>query len=353
MKAGQSDGWKGVFSSDKKFTNALQGFFSDKESRFAIDKLCILISKINPFIMLNANELLTELKAELDEAEQKRLHHYKRVRPFRIIFNLIGLFTLVAIVYAIYDTENGGGILGWAWGLFMVMLVVYGIKYDFDKGQFKDYLQHRVISKIIPKLGPGFSYLSRGGFPVQHLIDSRLFSTFSTSTSEDFVTGKLNGRTISFAETKLEWRSGSSDSKPQTVFNGIYAEIKLTAQFASSCWLLPKKKKIKNASVVNLGEPENQLLNKYRLYAEHDEFATQLFTEDVLKRILKVNEDLRSRKVISGHIRFAFIGNTIRMAFRPRHKFLEPDLLKPVNTEAFLQKELALLNECARLTEIV
>lgn len=306
--------------------------------------------------MLNAKELLTELRAELEEAEQKRLYHYRRIRPFRFIFNLVCLLTLGAILYAIYDLDSGGEVLGWTWGLFMIMLVVYGIKYDFDKGQFKDYFQRRVISKIIPKLGPGFSYQSRGGFPEPHLIESKLFSTFSTYQSEDYVTGKLNDRTLSFAETKLEWRSGSSDSKTRTVFNGIYAEIKLTAHFSASCWLLPKKKKIKtgkSVSQVKPGEPQNQLLKKYRLYAEDEGFATQLFTEDVLKQILKVNEDLRSRKVIWGHMRFAFIGNTIRMAFKPRHKFLEPDLLKPVNTEAFLQKELALLSECTKLTEIV
>lgn len=305
--------------------------------------------------MLDVNDLLKELRAELDEAEQKRLYHYKRVRPFRMVFNLLGLITLGAIAYAIYDPENGGVILGWAWGLFMVILIVYGIKYDFDKGQFKDHFQRRVISKIIPKIGPGFSYQSRGGFPEQHLIESQLFSTFSSCLSEDFVSGKLNGRTISFAETKLEWRSGSSDSKTRTVFNGIYGEIMLNSSFPSPCWLLPKKKKItgKSTSLVTLGEPENQFLKKYRLYAEDEEFAGRLFTEEVLKRILKVNEDLRSRKVIWGHMRFAFIGNTIRMAFSPRHKFLEPDLMKPVNTASFLQKELALLSECTQLTEII
>ncbi|MDW3194669.1 MAG: DUF3137 domain-containing protein [Cytophagales bacterium] len=306
--------------------------------------------------MLDAKELLTELRSELEEAEQKRQHHYKRVRPFRIIFNLTGIALLGAIAYAIYDSENGGEILGIGWAPFMIMLVVYGIKYDFEKGKFKYHFQQRVVSKIIPKLGPSFSYQSRGGFGGNRLIESRFFDTFKTYLSEDFVHGKVNNRTISFAETKLEYRGSGSDDKTRTIFNGIYAEIKLSSRFASSCWLMPKKKKLsKNKGVtrVTFGEKEARLLNKYRLYAEEETFAKQLFTADVLGKLMTINQDLRSKKVTSADMRFAFMGDTIRLAFNLRHKFMEPDLLKPVNTEAYLQKELALLKELARLAELV
>lgn len=306
--------------------------------------------------MLDAKELLTELKSELDEAEEQRQYHYKRIRPFRIIFNLTGIVLLGAIAFAIYDGEEGGEILGMAWAPFMIMLVVYGIKYDFEKGKFKYHFQQCVVSKIIPKLGPSFSYQSRGGFGENRLIESRFFDTFKTYLSEDFVNGKVNNRIISFAETKLEYRGGGSDDKTRTIFNGIYAEIKLSNRFSSSCWLMPKKKKLsknKGVSKITLGEQETQLLNKYRLYAENEAFAKQLFTTDVLGKLMKVNQDLRSKKVTSADIRFAFMGDTIRLAFNLRHKFMEPNLVKPVNTEAYLQKELALLTELAQLAEVV
>ncbi len=305
--------------------------------------------------MLDTHELLTELKTELDEAEEKRLYHFRRIRPYNIIFKVIFLGTLASIGLAIWLPDGGIEALGVASGLFMIMLIVYGIKEDFEKGKLKDHFQRHVVSKIIPKLGPGFSYDGRGAFPQQRLAESELFDSYNRSQMEDLVRGKVGGRTISFVEMKLEKREGT-ETKTSTVFKGVYVEVGLPTRFVASCWLLPKKRtfeKKKGINKVNLGYADAKLIGKYTLYSADEEFAMQLFTTPVLEKLMSVNQDLRARKMIWGNVAFAFVGDTIRLTLQLRNKFLDPDLFKPVNTEEFLDKQLAVLVECAKLAEVV
>lgn len=302
---------------------------------------------------LKTRELLAGLRNELDEAEQKRLHHFKRTRPYRILFNIIGLLTLLAVGYAIFDPDEGGAVLGIAWIPFMLMLIIYGVIQDKEKGKFKHHFQQHVVARIIPKIGSGFSYQTHGGFPVSRLEESQLFRTFRDYSSEDFITGRVNGKVISFAEVKLEWRGGTDDAKSRTVFKGIYAEVKLNKRLASSCWLLPKKKSIEGATIVKLEEGATALLGKYRLYAENESFAKGLFTSKTLQRLMDLNQDLRNRKAIWGNVGFAFMGDSLRLSMDLRRKFLEPELSNPVNTEAFLEKELAVIEVCTSLVNLL
>lgn len=306
--------------------------------------------------MLNPRNLLQELNAELNEAEQKRLYHYRRIRPFRIGFNLGMTVTAGLIIYAFIFPDEGATAAGIAGAIFMFSLVVYGIKHSSEQGQFKDHFQRHVVEKIIPKLGLGFSYQARGGFPQQRLEESSLFGYFNRHQSEDFVSGKISGRTISFAEVKLERQSGSDSNKSKTVFSGIYLEVKLAQRFMAPCWLVRKRKSLsenKSAHEVKLAQETQTLTGKYKLYSENKDFARELFTAEVLRKLIAVNSDLRSRKVIWGNLAFAFIDDSIRIALNMRRKFMEPDLFKAVNTEAFLEKELAVLSDCARLVEVV
>ncbi|WP_421871285.1 DUF3137 domain-containing protein [Marinoscillum sp.] len=306
--------------------------------------------------MLDTKFLLQELSAELNDAEQKRQYHYRRVRPFKIAFNLGMISALLFIVYAIIVPDDGATSSSIAGGIFMLCLVIYGVKHSYEHGQYKDYFQRNVVSKIIPHLGPGFIYESRGGFTQQRLEESYLFSYFNACHSEDFVSGRIEGRSISFAEVKLELLSGSDSTKTRTAFKGMYLEIQLSQQFAAPCWLVRKKKRLSEndqAEIVKLNESTSKSLGKYRLYSENAAFAQQLFSVEVINKLLTVDEDLRARKVIWGHARFAFIGNTIRIALSIRKRFMEPELSSPVTTEAFLQQELALLEECTKLVNLV
>ncbi len=306
--------------------------------------------------MLDSKKLLSELRQELDEAEKTRLNHYGKVRPFKIGFNLGMLTCLGLVTYSLLDIDERSGAMGYAGAIFMICLIVYEIKRSYEYGQFKDHFQRNVVSKIITKIGPEFSYDPRGGFPENRIEDCKLFLSFNSYLTEDMVSGKIGTRSIGFSEIKLVNRSGSDSSKNSTVFSGIYAEIKLSGKIEASCWLLPKKKtfsKSEGVSRVKLDESEHKLLGKYTLYSTDETFAKKLFNSTVLEKIMSVNKDLRSRKVIWGNLRIAFIGDTIRLGFSIRRKFMEPELFMPINTEAFLKKELALLTDCMRLADIV
>ncbi len=244
---------------------------------------------------------------------------------------------------------------------FILGIVVYGIKYFIESRKFKTHFQNEVGIKVIQKLGPEFTYEPNGKIPESEIRSTHLFSEFNRYDSEDLVNGKIGEKHIRFAEIKLAkvtHKSGgtgkSSETTTTMVFKGIFLTLDLNNNFPSPFWIVPRKwyYTFSNLKGKKVSIDHSEFNKIYKVVAIDPDFVKKLLINPILDKLLSVNEDLKTRKIIWGSIWFAFFDNHISAALNTKKDFLEGSIRRPIDSQEFLEEQVTFLNSIHNVGEL-
>ena len=303
--------------------------------------------------MLDSKSTYKELQPELEKLDEKRLKYYKRVEPFKYSFWITFIMGGFFILFNLNFAEDTSQMLYILYGvLTIVSLIAFIVAYFYNQNQFKKLFVDQVAPKIVKCLGPSFTYQYDGEVPVEIIKNSLLFRDFNRYDCQDLVQGELDQTQITFAELNLirKSHSGNNQNNSETVFSGIYFQANIKLNFPTHIWLVPKFQ----FKVFWLDDRERLKLNHpatkpYRIYTYDKELAEKVLQPFILERIAAVNKKLKASGIARSGIIYHFGGHSVQAAIATRNRFLEPKLNQTIDSPAFVDRQIILLNTLSTL----
>ncbi len=313
--------------------------------------------------MLDPKTIYAELHPELRKLDDERLAVLSRIKPFKLFFQVCMAAVFVLSIHMIFFDGFSNVTLLITIGSFILGILLYGIKYALESKKFKEHFQDKIVTRIINNLGPDFTYEADGKIPEREIADTQLFSHFNKYHSEDLVKGRIGDRPVEYAEIKLieethksGGRGKSSETTSRTVFSGIFMVMELRNSFPAPFWVVPRKwyysfgNKMKGK---NLKPDHPEFCKTYKIISKDPDSSEKLLIKPVLDRLLSINDNLKSKKITSAPIYFAFAGNRISVALPARKRFMEPSISRSVDSMAFLEEHLTFLNSIQEIGELI
>lgn len=307
--------------------------------------------------MLDADRIYQDLRSDLQRMEEERTKTVRKLYPYKIFFQLCMLVVLVETVHMVFFDGFSDLTISITAGCFVFGVLVYVIKHAYESRKYKRLFQQKIAAQIIPKLGSGFTYQPDGNIPEEELKRTMLFNYFNKYHCEDLVSGSIANKNVRYVEIKLELKTTrSKETNYRTIFEGVFLIIELKIVFPSPFWILPKKMRFPvvkgtEGQLIKMDHPEFSEI--YAVYGQDTVSSKKLLVAPILDSLLRLNNSLKSRKVIDKDIYFSFIDNKIAIAFPTIRKFMEPTLREQINTKAFIEGQLVFLNGVHQVAALV
>jgi hypothetical protein len=218
--------------------------------------------KFDDFFNFNIKQKLVELEAKRSAASS--IHNWKTYR--RIMLVLLVLDVVVVILF------NQKIIPAYMFAIIPVSLVfaiLYPLVVLYKKGAkmlpINDEFKQRVIPELVSFVNSNLRYEKEKGIPQTEFNRTRLFSNSTIYTSEDLITGEINGISYQMADVKAKivhsshgTQSGNSSRRSvDTIFEGLYIIATYNKDFGPPVYF-----RYKNIGQALVGNIQNYLGNE-------------------------------------------------------------------------------------------
>jgi hypothetical protein len=259
---------------------------------------------------------------KLSSLETKRLEllaEYKRRLPIGFVATVIVLI-LLELLLGNKESLSRSDILffmGIAGGFISLWVCM-------PRFEFRKIAKLSIVSEIANFFG--LEYSPEKQIETDDFRSSKLFTSFTSCSSEDNFTGKLEGLNFSLTEVNLSKKQNKSSIE---IFNGEIVEIEMLKNFNGHTVLSEEnqhlnistsifsKKTDSEFEQVNLEDPEFERI--YKVYSTDQIEARYLLTTSFMERVLNLKKILGNPK-----IKISFLNKNILIAISSYRNLFEP-----------------------------
>lgn len=301
-----------------------------------------------------------QLRQHLEPLEELRLASLKKLRPTLFLGLGVSIASIFSLFYFFWESNS---FIGYVVGTMMLTVVVW-LPYFYKKsmlyGIFSGLYKQNIATPLVQSMGEDFSLQPDQGLDERLVESTNLFKYFNKYTSEDLISGTVNGQKLELAELTMNHKSGTGKKeKTVNIFSGVLIHIQLRVPVPSHFFIYPTT--FEDRSWVNSIPKQEQVVlgwsdfdKLFKIQSQNAELVKSLLQNGLATHLIDISKDLKQRKISSGGIGIAFSGTDVWIAVPTKAPYglFNPSLHRPVNTPVFLEQQTAILNAAVQITSI-
>lgn len=254
-------------------------------------------------------------------------------------FNIIGI-VLIILGFIIFLVNMGGegnfeSILGISFALMIIGIIsaiISGAQFKRLSNKFKE----TYLSELVAKTFTNGKYFIKGGIDLKRLYNTRLVKKADRSSTEDLITGEIEGVYFQTCDVKLEERhtrhtKNGTQTYYVTYFLGRFFEFEFPKEFkgqvvvteAGLSTLFSNLKKVELESV--------EFNKKFKTYAANEIDVFYIITPHFMESLMKLEKEN------PGTVMASFANKKLSIAINNSINTFELNLYKPID-EGSLKK---------------
>lgn len=270
-----------------------------------------------------------ELKPYLSEMEADR----KAIRRVYImmIISMIAMFVSFVVMLP----------YKWvAFGLFLVLMIFFGIKYKIKYSDFKEKFKSNIVNQIVKLINPEFEYNAKSHISTDAYDASGIYPTrYDSFVGDDLIKGVIGKTPFQFSEIHAEEKQTTTDSNGNTstrwvtLFRGIFFFAEFNKKLEQRTFVVPEKahrnilgkerSKVRGyGDLVKLENPDFEAV--FSVYGTSQQEARYILTPAIMEAMLEVYNIFHMK------MRFSFIGSNMYCGIPMSKNNFEPKIMKSV-----------------------
>lgn len=237
-------------------------------------------------------------------AQEKEEYRIKMKRVYVIFIAIVIIFLLIGGLYfhgIIVDDSQLKLILIIASIVSVIVLIIAVVKAVNVSDKFNNIFKKQVLPQMILNIDENLNYKPKQGLSEKQYKDSGIAIEFNSFKSEDYISGFFaDNALLEMSEINAQFITVDKDGITNVIdsFNGILvvATLKKTINnkikiVKNSIWKLDRKANIRIASL--------EFEKYFDVYADDKVQAMQIFTSDIIDKILYFAQELKIKVQIS------------------------------------------------------